>query len=64
MHIPGVQRLQVDTEGPKQGPKHGSTAPKTTKNHRSLQRCYLENVADVTYVAVTECDFLNIFLNF
>ena len=31
---------------------------------QSLQRCYLENVADVTYVAVTKCDFWNIFLNF
>ena len=31
---------------------------------QSLQRCYLENVADVTYVVVTKCDFWNIFLNF
>ena len=28
--------VQWDTEGPKQGPNHGSTAPKTTKNHRSF----------------------------
>ena len=52
MHIPGVQRLQVDTEGPKQGPKHGSTAPKTTKNHRKFCE------ADMTYVVVTKCHIL------
>ena len=49
--------VQWDTEGPKQGPNHGSTAPKTTKNHRSLQRCNLECKADMTYVAVTKCHF-------
>ena len=28
MQIPGVQRVQGETEGPKQGPNHSSTAPK------------------------------------
>ena len=65
MYIPGVQRLQVDTEGPKQGPKRGSTAPKTTKNHRSLARCNLECEAEMAYEAVTKCHFLQqIFKNF
>ena len=26
-----------DTESPKQGPRYGSMAPKTTKNHKSKQ---------------------------
>ena len=43
--------------------KDGVTFAVTTTT-QSLQRCYLENVADVTYVAVTKCDFWNIFLNF
>ena len=47
--------VQWDTEGPKQGPNHSSTAP---KNHRSLQRCNLECEADMTYVAVSKCHFL------
>ena len=43
--------------------KDGVTFAVTTAT-QSLQRCYLENVADVTYVVVTKCDFWNIFLNF
>ena len=42
--------------------KDGVTFAVTTAT-QSLQRCYLENVADVTYVVVTKCDFWNIFLN-
>ena len=58
MYIPGVQRLQVDTEDPKQGPKHGSTETKTSKNNRSLARCNFECEAEMTYEAVTKCHFL------
>ena len=43
--------------------KDGVTFAVTTTT-QSLQRCYLENVADVTHVAVIKCDFWNIFLNF
>ena len=43
--------------------KDGVTFVVTTAT-QSLQQCYLENVADVTYVAVTKCHFWNIFLNF
>ena len=43
--------------------KDGITFVVTTAT-QSLQQCYLENVADVTYVAVTKCHFWNIFLNF
>ena len=43
--------------------KDGVTFAVTTAT-QSLQQCYLENVADVTYVAVTKCHFWNIVLNF
>jgi hypothetical protein len=43
--------------------KDGVTFAVTTAT-QSLQRCYLKNVADVTTVAVTKCDFWNIFLIF
>ena len=43
--------------------KDGVTFAVTTVT-QSLQLCCLENVADVTYVAVTKCNFWNIFLNF
>ena len=36
--------------------KDGVTFVVTTAT-QSLQQCYLENVADVTYVAVTKCHF-------
>ena len=38
--------------------KDGVTFAVTTAT-QSLQRCYLESVADLTYVAVTKCHFLS-----
>ena len=43
--------------------KDGVTFADTTAT-QSLQRCYLEIVADVTYVAVTNCHFWSKFLKF
>ena len=43
--------------------KDGFTFVVTTAT-LTLQRCYLQNVADVTYVAITNFTFWNRFLNF
>ena len=43
--------------------KDGVTFAYTTAT-QSLQRCYLEIVADLTYVAVTNCHFWSKFLKF
>ena len=61
MHTAVVQRLYWDTEGPKQGPKHGLRTAKPP-NIRSLQQCNWESEADMTYVAVIECHFWRKFL--
>jgi hypothetical protein len=43
--------------------KDGVTFVVTTAT-QSLQQCYLENVADMTYVAVTKCHFWSKFSKF
>ena len=40
MHVAVVQRLKLDTEGPKEGLKHSSTVLKTPKNHREPNNVY------------------------
>ena len=43
--------------------KDGVTFVATTAT-QNLQQCYLENVADMTYVAVTKCHFWSKFSKF